>query len=566
MERSKSTAPYALPFPFSGWGVFTARQRILVIIPVILMNPTAPPLRAFFTRLAAPPWHRRITLSALALLALAGLSAVLYLTAVAPWGYSDSAAYLAEARNLAAWRGFVLQEPGGGFSFYTWHPPLYPLFLSLPIALGADALQAARWLNALLFALSIFLAGGATYRFTRSFWLAGSAAGLALASLDPLTAFSGIMSEGMFILWTFLSLFLLALAFQSPQRRPRLLIFSGLAAGLAFLTRYIGISLLAAGCVSVLILTPGKFWPRMRTLLFFLLPAAALALLWVLPVFLATHSLGSRSLADLSAVSSKLQAYFPAFRDVLGSWLPFFYRGNRILPPDFKLTLAAVLLPLLAWLSARAQRRRGQPLNREGLPGWLLVVGIFCLTYAAVHLGTYLLLFAQPDVNGRLLLPLFFGGALLAAGAADWISRLLPKRWPGALLFTALALLTVWYFHTPLKLYQFEMHHYGQGYTSKRWLDNPVFAELSALDPQTPLYSNNPSLVLFYTGRFPHPLQLQSGGTAFNLDLPAGTTLALFTNAGLGGPSPADINALAGAAERYPILFQNNEAGLFRIP
>ena len=529
------------------------------------MNPTPVPFRTFFTRLAAPPWHRRVTLSALALLALAGLVAVLYLTAVAPWGYSDSAAYLAEARNLAAGHGFVLQEPGGGFAFYTWHPPLYPLFLSLPLALGADALQAARWLNTLLFALSIFLAGGATYRFTRSFWLAGSAAGLTLASLDPLTAFSGIMSEGMFILWTFLSLFLLALAFQSPRPANRL-ILAGLAGSLAFLTRYIGVSVLAAGALSVLILTPGRLRARMRSLLLYLLPAAGLALLWVLPVFLATHSLGSRSLAALDTLPDKIRAYLPAFRDVLGTWLPFLNRGNRILPPDLKLVLAAVLLPLLAWSAARAQRRRGQPLNREGLPGWLLVLGIFCLAYAAVHLGTYLFLAAQPDVNGRLLLPLYFGGVLLAAGAADWISRVLPKRWPGALLFTALALLTVWYFHTPLKQYQFEMHHYGQGYTSKRWLDNPVFAELSTLDPATPLYSNSPALVLFYTQRFPLELPPDAAGTGYDLNLPAGTTLAIFTNAGLGGPTPADINALAGAEERYLILFENNEGGLFRIP
>jgi len=515
------------------------------------------------SRLAGLSWPAWLTYLVLVLFALGGAALILYLTAVAPWAYSDSTAYIVVARNIAEGRGIVLQDPNSGFSFYTWHPPLYPLLLSLPIALGVGALQAARWLNSILFGLTIFLVGWSTFRFTRSFWLSTGAAGLILASFEPLKAYSGVMSEGMFVFWSFFSLTILTLAIQTPRRQKRLLIFAGLAAGLAILTRYTGLAVLAAGALCALLLIPGKIGRRLKQALWFLLPGGLLAGTWLLPVFLATRTLGSRQMEALTGLPEKFKSYQLAFMDVIGSWLPFYYRGNHILTPYQKLLVAFLLLAVLALLAGKWIRKRGQPFNQDGQLTWACILGIFFSAYGMLHLATYLTIDAQPDVNGRLLLPLFIGGALLAAAVAAYFSRILPKSWIGGLIFAALALLSVWYFHGKVQDYLFEMHHYGQGFTSKRWLENPIFNEIDALEPDLTLYSNNPALMLFHTNRFPASLELDDSGSAYALQMPAGAGLVLFTNAGLGGGGDAYGNTTVAAGSSHQLYFENEVGSIF---
>ena len=519
----------------------------------------------FRNHLTSPGWTTRWTFLALAGLALVGTGLILYLTAIAPWAYSDSTAYLAVARNIAAGQGIVIQDPNGGFSFYTWHPPLFPLLLSLPISLGMQALQAARWLNAILFGLTIFLAGAATFRFTRSFWLACAVAGLVLASYDSLNAYSGVMSEGLFIFWCLLSLLMLARAIQSSHQPTRLLLLAGAAAGLATLTRYTGLALLVAGLLSILLFSQGRMQQRLRKTLSYFLLAGVLTAAWLLPVFFATRSLGSRQVQALADLPEKFRTYSLAFQDVLSGWLPFFYRGNHILSPALKLLIGLLLLAGFIGLTARWLRRHQQPANRDGLLTWLGVLGLFCVAYVALHLGTYLSIAAQPDVNGRLLLPLYVGGVLLAAGMAAFLGRALPKTWAAGLLFVALALFSVWYFRSKVQTYQYEMHHYGQGFTSKLWLGNPIFCEISALDPNLALYSNNPALVLFYTDRFPATLQLDPTGTIYDLQIPSKAGLVLFTNSGLGKIGDEYGNTATAASQSYQLIYEN-EIGYIFLP
>ncbi|MHB8114367.1 MAG: hypothetical protein ACYDHA_13035, partial [Bellilinea sp.] len=159
-----------------------------------------------------PIWMHRIAVLLLIILAVGGAALILYATEIGPWAYSDSAAYLVTAKNINEGRGIVLQNPAGEFERIPLHPPLFPLAVSLPMALGVSALQSSRWLNAILFGLTIFLACWSTFTFTRSYWLAGGAAGLILLSYAPVRAYSGAMSEGLFLFLAFSSLFLLTYA------------------------------------------------------------------------------------------------------------------------------------------------------------------------------------------------------------------------------------------------------------------------------------------------------------------------------------------------------------------
>ena len=55
--------------------------------------------------------------------------------------------------NLHEW----VDDPDGTFRFLSYYPPLFPLSVSALGVFGADLAQAARWLNALLFALLVWL-------------------------------------------------------------------------------------------------------------------------------------------------------------------------------------------------------------------------------------------------------------------------------------------------------------------------------------------------------------------------------------------------------------------------
>ncbi len=80
---------------------------------------------------------------------------IMYTTNIAPWVFSDSTSYLWTARNIASGVGLVIQNPAGGYEPAIWFPPLYPFLLSVPLSIGADALQTARWVNAIAFGLLV---------------------------------------------------------------------------------------------------------------------------------------------------------------------------------------------------------------------------------------------------------------------------------------------------------------------------------------------------------------------------------------------------------------------------
>lgn len=506
---------------------------------------------------------KRLTLAVVSLIALAGIALVLYSTAIAPWAYSDSAVYINTALNIAAGKGIVLQDSNNVYTLLPLHAPLYPLALSLPIALGMDALQASRWLNAILYGLTIYLAGWATYRFTRSFWLAASVAGLFLFSFEPLQAFSGAMSEGLFIFFGFLSLVLIALAVKQPEKSNRFLILAGTSAGLAILSRYIGLSVMAAGFLSILLLFRGNFKTRLRKVLIFMAPGIFLAAMWLVPVYFSTRSFGSRQIGEITGIAEHIGRYFSAAFEVIGSWIPFFYRGNHIITPIQKLILGLVILVFLMILASVRIHQKRQPFDETGLVTWGAILGIFSAAYLGLHLTTYVVAADQPDVNGRLLLPLFYAGVLLVGVFVSFFSRSFSKAWLGGLVFTALALLTLWYFHAKVQNFVFEIHHYGQGYTSNRWNENLIFDQISSLEDRYTLYANEPALVLFYNRRIPKKLVINPDRTAYEWPETDKDALILFIGTArkdIGESYPGFVESVR---SDYQTFYEDNEGMIF---
>ncbi len=509
-------------------------------------------------------WKPRLVIFLLIALAISGAVLLLYTTEIAPWAYSDSAAYITTAKNIAAGRGIVLQNPSGHFDLLPRHPPLYPLAISLPMLFGAGALQAARWLNVILFAATIFLVGWMAFTSTRSLWLAISAAALILYTYEPLRAFSGVMSEGLFIFLVFASLFALNIGLKPAQESRIPLVWSGIAAALAILTRYIGLFLLPVGIISILIIARGEFRLRLQKTLAFIIPAVILPLLWFVPVFLTSETLGNWHWIAPQNIPSMIKNYGASLFNTIGSWLPFFYRGNHIIPPGMKLFLGLGLIIGLASIGLIMSRKRKRPVAEGKSYGLIVILTTFIAVYMTIHFATYLFASTQPDANGRLFLPVYITSILLLAIIFKSVGGLVKPEWIVAVAFALLAGVTIWYFHGKMYLYTYDMHHFGDGYTSKRWNENPIFQEIASLQTARPMASNDPSLILFYTGRFPDQIKLSPDQKTFLLDLPDDEGLVLFKLRGEEMIGSAYDSVVTSAKERYQVVYEDKEGIVFQ--
>src|SRR3990172_2839567 len=103
-------------------------------------------------------------------LALIGIILILAITRFGPGASGDSAYYVMGAQNMIEGNGFSRPSGGGETKPITGFPPVFSAVLAVLGLAGGDLLQVGRFLNAGLFAVNIFLAGGLVHRYTRSLW------------------------------------------------------------------------------------------------------------------------------------------------------------------------------------------------------------------------------------------------------------------------------------------------------------------------------------------------------------------------------------------------------------
>lgn len=460
-----------------------------------------------------------------------GVRSILYLTEIGPWAFSDSAAYITVAKNILAGRGIVLQNPAGHYNLFPSHTPLYPILTAGLMKAGMDPIQASRWLNAILFGLVILLGGLSTLGFTRSPAYGVGVSYLFSRSIEAQRAFSGMMSEGIFLFFFIAALIPLTMSLIK-QRQKNWLILAGILAGFSVLARYAGISVVAAGFLAILLLTRGKLAARIKDSLRFAIPAVLISALWLVPVFLSTRTFGDRPVGSLSNPFGKATVYFSEFIKIWSGWLPYFQRGNHILSPAAKLLILFVILAAIVGLIIARKRKSKSAF-------WALTIVLASLCYLAVHLFSFVTANTQPDINGRLLLPLLLLFYLFLPAILSSITSWIRIPLLGKILFIAFVFISANYFAGRLNDFRVEMHGYGNGYTSVRWKDDRVFDALDNISANTSIASNEAAMVLFYTERFPVPIKYDPDTDRF--DRPSGkTSYVLFRSP----TDPAEASAL----------------------
>ena len=202
-------------------------------------------------------FHNMCWLYLLSLLIVAGVS-MWMLKEATPYGLglrNDSVQYIFGARNLLAGNGYMRTSGGGELKPITTVPPAFSTAVTGLSLTGLEPMRSARLLIILLLGLDTLLLGYLIFRLTSSagFAIAGAALfGLSSVILDN---FAWLMSEPLFIcMW--LTSFILWDTFAKNRRRL-CLVALGVACGVAYLTRYIGITLVVTFGLMLLFFEPG---------------------------------------------------------------------------------------------------------------------------------------------------------------------------------------------------------------------------------------------------------------------------------------------------------------------
>lgn len=443
---------------------------------------------------------RRFILPAgLVLIALLAAVQVIYSTRLGAWAESDSAVYLAAARNLLAGDGLRVLQPSGKAA--TLMPPLYSLTLAGLGALGADLLVAARWLNAALIFASILLFGWICLAFGRTRWLALPGA-LLLAVFPPvIELYSGMMTEPLYLTLMLFGFGALLAYFAHGTRGW--LVAAALSAGLGAVTRFVGIVFLPAGALAVVLLTRHSFKRRLGDLLTFTIVSVLPLAVWAAWLYFNPDS----SPALGSPQWTNPWAYLAPVRNgifqTLWAWLPF---GE---PHDTKLLragtlLALALLPVLAALGAWR-------LLGKRLLTWLddpdaRLAGLAALSIGCFFIGFILIyLFRNPpqDVNNRTLLPLFpLLLFLVVAVASLWLRLIRGVASVATQVAVGVFLLACCAGYLPANLATARsLHANGRGYITPAWQNSPTIQALQDVPAGLTLISNENGALLYFSGR-----------------------------------------------------------------
>lgn len=442
--------------------------------------------------------RRRKSLAASLALFLGGVAAIgVWLLTVPPGpGLDpDSASYLGAASALAHGRGYRIPianwRTSDSTSALAHFPPGYPTAIAIPVTLGAAPTNAARIVNAAAAFVSIALAT----------WFVASVAGIVAALALALTllvmhAFVmvhlSVLSEPMFLASIVCVVVAMYAFARASDERSRLVAaaWSGLAAAVAVLVRYAGISVLIAVSMWTL-LSPGPLVMRVRRAIVAVLPSAVLFGAWVLRSSLTS---GSRSIRTLGAYGGVRDTMMMGVSTVVSWLVPL--TSDDVLPG--RGWIALLVLLLLAVIAVRGARQA----RTSAAGAALAAVGLLAASYLVVLMASRLL--ADPDIpfDERILVPLFLLVATLAALAAAAWARASRK----SLRVVAAGLLLAW-LAAAGRATEDDIEwllENGQDFAQAQWTESPLLQWARANAPRQPLYSNWPAAIVFHLHRPAH--------------------------------------------------------------
>jgi len=427
-----------------------------------------------------------------ALVGVAFLLAALSVVAAIPHGMGispDSTQYLSASSNLLAGSGLRVHWWNQGSVPLTHFPPGFPFALaglrrfslapeSAALVVNLIALGA---ITVLAFALARRIAGGSV------------AAGIAAAFAVPLArdiqaVHAMVWSEALFIALGLAALLAIIRSIETNAWSP--VIIAAVLAAMATMTRYVGLTVIGAGALSLVVIGAAPLGRRVLRSAAFLLVSCLPLGLFLLRNMQVGSSATNRDIAFHPPDPGHLRV---AARTVYAWFIPI--SGPDWLEALLVLTVAVTLTVLVG--TSRRTLRQTKPL----LGGRARQAGTVLLIYSGMY-AVFLVLSitfadAQTTLNARLLSPLLPAALiLLIAGLVTRMTSVETRR-PAVLASLALGVSAV----VSLAGWISEARRDGLGYNSVTWQGSRLVAAVTSLPQNAVIYSNEPDAIEYLLGR-----------------------------------------------------------------
>lgn len=406
------------------------------------------------------------------------VSCQLYLTTTWGAGLSpDSIAYIKGAKSIL--KNWNLTGTGTHF------PPLYPVLIALTSLITGDILTALRLLQITITALNFILITLIVWKATNKALLPTILCSLLfVTSQSVLYVHTMAWSEGLFCCFTLLGFYFLALYFEHEGRRFPALTFSAVSIALAFLTRYVGITLVITGCITLIIYADGKKLKRTATALYFGFISSLPMLLWMGHNWLSHNTATDRTIVFHAVSLTRIKIGIHVFLN----WL--------YLPQEYPFILLIMLVLVATFHFIYSKDTKTDQSNKT-----FEIFSIFILIYISFLLIAITLFDAHIPLKVRILFPVylaFIPGLLVILGHR--IKQTKSIRLVSYPVFFALFLLAFAQIGLQQEYLSYASTN-GIQFASKRWIQSEMLQWLKKLPQDTIIYTNGPDAVYIIANR-----------------------------------------------------------------
>lgn len=419
-------------------------------------------------------------------LAIGGSFLVLLTTQHGVGMSADSVTYIMAARNLAIGKGISALHLNGKVEPLVIFPPLYPIILGGINLIGIDPVIGVRWLNAFLFAGSIFLTGIILKNITNKNWPVIVGTLFFISYKNTLLLFSMALSEPVFIFLIELSFLFILLYISGP--RISILLFWSIITGLTILTRYAGMFLILLGILVICRLcnTRQKFYHSVLYLLLALSPPT----LWIL-----SHRSYYVHPENIRKGIYPCWGKIKYGLEVIRSWVwPFSF--PIYLKAIFGGVIVLGLIILYINLSLKGISIRIFFKKERVWPVLLAAV----LLYAGEVLIVVRYFGADTWLEPRILFPLFIFSLIFIMFILSKVP-LYHLCKASTFLFIIAGVILFGFYCSRSYSWVLKASRQGWGYSNKVWRNSQTIQAVKKLPPGVIIYSNAPDAIYILTGR-----------------------------------------------------------------
>ena len=440
-------------------------------------------------------WQTGAFILVLGLLAFVGIAVFIHATPEGLALNDDSIAYIAGARSILNGQGYREAWLRSNEPMTHW-PPGFPGMLAIiGWLMKIDPLRAARALNGSLFGLNSVLMAYLAWRMTRSRLAGILAAVLFLLTASLLEIHVNAMSEPLYLFLTLLAISTIDLYFD--KKKIPLLVLTGMLVGLAYLSRYAAVSLLATLLVALFIFHE-KWQKRVVDAVLLLVSALPFILLWSYRNYAVTGYAANRQLGwhpiEIENWRLSVETIFEFLMPVTR------WRVSLLKIPYLAECISIVLfIILLIWVLRAglprffAPRRVKQP---EPLP---FFNGLYIFGYLSVLITTMTLFDPATKFQVRIISPVYPSLILLFTAFIVWLFK--KQATIGKSMTMLLVIFLLGISANSQHAYVEKLSRSGLKFASPNWYAAESLEYIRALPEETIVYSNEAGVVYLYASR-----------------------------------------------------------------